>query len=165
MLPQSSLGEKTINVGPGWSDSARNLKSSLCAFLHAIHSHLYSFAPWYLYFFKFTQPLKVSTVPLPYTLKEKERSPDKKPYPLAPSLWFKKSTKKPQVWELSRLCPEISMKLSVHEFGCWTTIIRNMTVGRIIVFSYPQFAPIDLFDKNRKNAYACLPLSMSTVHV
>jgi hypothetical protein len=33
-----------------------------------------------------------------------------------PSLWFKKSLQKPQVWELSRLCPETSTKLYVHEF-------------------------------------------------
>ncbi len=148
MRPQSSLGEKTINVGPGWSDSARIFKSPLWVFLLAIHSHLYSFAPWYFYFFKFTQPLKVSIVQLQYTVKEKERKSDRKPYP--PSLWFLKSIKKPQVWEFTRFCPESSIKLSVHEFGFWTTNIRNMTVGRIIVYSYAQFAPIDLFDKNRQ---------------
>ncbi len=36
---------------------------------------------------------------------------------ISSSLWFKKSIKKPQVWELSRLCPETSTKLYVHEFG------------------------------------------------
>ncbi len=39
---------------------------------------------------------------------------------MPPSLWFKKSIQKPQVWELSRLCPETSMKLYVHEFGFFT---------------------------------------------
>jgi hypothetical protein len=34
-----------------------------------------------------------------------------------PSLWFKKSIQKPQVWELYRLCPKTSKKLVVHEFG------------------------------------------------
>ncbi len=38
-----------------------------------------SFPP---YFFKPTQPLRVSTVLLPYTLKEKGGKPDKKPKPL-----------------------------------------------------------------------------------
>jgi hypothetical protein len=42
------------------------------------------------------------------------------------------------------------MKLSVHEFGFWATIIRNMTVGLKIVSSYAQFTSIDLFDKIRK---------------
>jgi len=31
--------------------------------------------------------------------------------------WFKKSKQKPQVWELSRLWPETSTWLCVHEFG------------------------------------------------
>ncbi len=35
---------------------------------------------------------------------------------ISPSLWFKKSIQKPQVWELARLCPETSTKLYVHEF-------------------------------------------------
>ncbi len=35
------------------------------------------------------------------------------PFPMG----FKKSIQKPQVWELSRLCPETSTKLYVHEFG------------------------------------------------
>jgi hypothetical protein len=30
---------------------------------------------------------------------------------IPPSLWFKKSIQEPQVWELSRLCPETSAKL------------------------------------------------------
>ncbi len=36
---------------------------------------------------------------------------------IPPSLWFKKSIQKPHVWELSRLCPETSTWLYVHEFG------------------------------------------------
>jgi hypothetical protein len=54
------------------------------------------------------QPL---TVQLLYTVKEKEGKPNKK------NLWFKKSKQKPQVGELSRLCPETSTKLHDHEFG------------------------------------------------
>jgi hypothetical protein len=36
---------------------------------------------------------------------------------IPPSLWFKKFIQKPQVRELSRLCPETSKELYVHEFG------------------------------------------------
>ncbi len=42
-----------------------------------------------------------------------------------PSLWFKKSIQKPQVWELSRLCHESSIKLNVHEFGFWSIFNRQ----------------------------------------
>ncbi len=57
---------------------------------------------WDFYFFKLTQPLTVSAVQWLYTVKEKGVKPDRKlrkPYP--PSLRFKKSIQKPQVWELS----------------------------------------------------------------
>jgi hypothetical protein len=37
---------------------------------------------WDFYFFKLTQPFKVSTVLLLYTVKEKGGKPDRKPYPL-----------------------------------------------------------------------------------
>ncbi len=33
-----------------------------------------------------------------------------------------KSIQKPQVWDLSRLCPETSTKLYVHEFGFWDKV-------------------------------------------
>jgi hypothetical protein len=49
-----------------------------------------------------------------YTVKEKAGKPDRKP---PPSLWFKKSVQNSQIWKLSRLCPETSTKLYVHEFG------------------------------------------------
>jgi hypothetical protein len=53
-----------------------------------------------------------------YTIKEKGGKPDRNLFPFY--LWFKKSSQKPQVWELSRLvCPETSTKLYVHEFGFW----------------------------------------------
>ncbi len=70
--------------------------------------------PWY--FFKLTQPLTVSTVHILYTVTEKGGKPEIKPYPL----WFQKSIQKPQVWELSRLCPETSTNLYVHEFHICT---------------------------------------------
>ncbi len=81
----------------------------LRVFLLVIHSHLYSFA-LYLYFFILTQPLTVSG-------KEDEGKPDRNH---TPSLWFKKPIQKPQVWELSRLCPETATWLYVHEFGFCT---------------------------------------------
>jgi hypothetical protein len=52
--------------------------------------------PWDFYFIKLTQPLTVS-------VKEKGGKPDRKPYPLY--YMVRKSKQKPQVWELSRLCP------------------------------------------------------------
>ncbi len=42
------------------------------------------------------------------------------PYRHLVTQWFKKSIQKPQVWELSRLCPETSTKLYIHEFGFCT---------------------------------------------
>jgi hypothetical protein len=66
--------------------------------------------PWDFYFFKLTQPLTVS-------VKEKGGKPNRKP-------WLKKSIQKPQVWELSRLFPETSVKLYVHDFGFWSQIQR-----------------------------------------
>ncbi len=76
-------------------------------FLLVIHSHLYSFALDF-YFFKLTQPLTVFC-------KGERRKTWKKT--ILPSLWVKKSIQNPQVWELPRLCPKISMKLYLHEFG------------------------------------------------
>ncbi len=71
--------------------------------------------PWDLYVFKLTQPLTVSTVQLLYTANEKGGKPDRKPYPLPYS--FRNPCGEPQVWELSRLCPETSTKMYLHEFG------------------------------------------------
>jgi hypothetical protein len=84
---------------------------------------------WDFYFFKLTQPFTVSTVQLLYTVKEKGGKRDRKNHIL--SLWFKESIKKPQVWELSRLCPEISMKLYIHEFGFWSscTFMKSLFVS------------------------------------
>ncbi len=63
--------------------------------------------PWHFHFFKLTQLLTVF-------LKEKGEKPDKNPYPLP--LWLKKAMQKRHVWKLSRLCPETSIKLSVHSW-------------------------------------------------
>jgi hypothetical protein len=92
-------------------------------FLFAIHSHLYSFAMRFI-FFTLLQPLtyffnsrNLLHIKLLFIVKKKGGKPDRNPIPS--SLWFKKSIQKPQVWELSTLCPETSMKLHVHEFGFW----------------------------------------------
>ncbi len=83
-------------------------------FLLAIQSNLYSFALRFL--FLQTRATSYSFYSaLLYTVKEKRGKPDRKPHP--PSLWFKKSIQKSQVWELSSLCPETSRKLYVHESG------------------------------------------------
>ncbi len=45
---------------------------------------------------------------------------------IPPSLWFNKSIQKPQVWELSRLCPETSTKLcvqAVSNVALWTVTV------------------------------------------
>jgi hypothetical protein len=47
--------------------------------------------------FKLTQPLTVSTVQFPYTVKEKGGKPDRKPYLLSLSFGFRNPYKKPKV--------------------------------------------------------------------
>ncbi len=89
--------------------------------------------PWDFYFFKLKQPLTVSTVQLLYTVKKNGGKPYRKHH--TPSLWLKKSMKKPQVWELSRLCPEPSMKLHIHEFGLWSCRYRAHTWQAITAVS------------------------------
>jgi hypothetical protein len=83
----------------------------LWVFFLVIHSHLYSFALR----FQFYQTHATS-----YSFCVGERRKTwLKTIPL--SQWFKKSIQKPQVWELSKLCQETSMKLYnvqyVHEVG------------------------------------------------
>ncbi len=63
--------------------------------------------------------LHISTVKLLYTVKEKGGKSDRKLYLLPYSL---RKPDKDQVWELSKLCPETSMKLYVHEYGFWTCL-------------------------------------------
>jgi hypothetical protein len=53
-----------------------------------------------------------------YTVKEKGGKPDRKPHSLLYSLRNPYRNLKSE--ELSRLCPEASKKLYVHEFGFWT---------------------------------------------
>ena len=61
-----------------------------------------------------------------------------------PSLWFKKSMQNPQVWELSRLCPETSTKLYVHEFGfrsqnIWVRLFTKKEGIKNIILRWPLF--------------------------
>ncbi len=56
---------------------------------------------------------------------------------IPPSLWFKKSMQKPQVWERSRLRPETSTWLKVHEFGFQSDpellgLVESGSRGRIL---------------------------------
>ncbi len=48
-----------------------------------------------------------------------------------PSLWFKKSTQKPQVWEVPRICPE-----TTHEFGFGT--VQRPCQMQILVLCNPK---------------------------
>ncbi len=76
-------------------------------FHFVIHSHLYSFA-WYFYFFKLTHTTSYSFYSSVTVHCRGERMETwQKTIP--PSLWFKKSIQKSQVWELSKLYPETSM--------------------------------------------------------
>ncbi len=60
-----------------------------------------------------------------YTVKEEDNLIEihRSPYPLHYGL--NKSVQKPQVRVLSRLCPEISTKFYVHEFGFWAGRFRR----------------------------------------
>ncbi len=78
--------------------------------------------PLDFYFFKLTQSLRVSV----------------KDALLLDLIWFKKSIQKPQVWELSTLCSETSMKLYVHEFGLRTNDLSCTFLGySLIVQAWP----------------------------
>ncbi len=106
----------------------RNLDKSLSSLLLTVTS---TTLPWDFYFFKLTQPLTASSVYLLNTIKEKGGKPDR-----TLSLWFKKSIQKPQVWELSRLCPETFTKLFVHEFGfCSIHLCRENWLLQVIGFT------------------------------
>ncbi len=72
--------------------------------------------PWDLYFFKLTQPLIVSLVRYcTHTLYRRKEENLIENH--TPSLWFKNSIQKPQVWELSRICLQTSTKLYFMNFA------------------------------------------------
>ncbi len=95
-----------------------------------------------LYFFKLTQPLIVNW---------ERKKTWWKTIPL--SLWCRKSIQNPQVWELSRLCPETSTKLYVHEFGfCTPRFIHppgcTHSVGGLILIPKFNIPVLDLASFN-----------------
>ena len=104
----NSLGsvQKSLHKFPTMSSWTKSRPKS--PLLLAIHSHLYSF----VWRFIFLQTHTTTRFQLLYTVKEK-RGKDRKPYPFP---MVKKSIQN-HAWELSRLCPETSTKLCVHEFG------------------------------------------------
>jgi hypothetical protein len=106
-LDSSLLKDSALFMGPTVFPEAEFLDEIqtklLRVFLHAIHSYLYSFALTF-YFFKLTQPFTVFWSSVTVHRKGERRKTWKKTIP--PTLWFKKSIQKPQVWELLRLCPE-----------------------------------------------------------
>jgi hypothetical protein len=79
--------------------------------------------PLDFYFFKLMQPLTVSIDQLLYTVKEKGRKPDRKPYPL--TFGLRNPYRNLKSKELSRLCPKTSTKLYAHEFGFCTFNINH----------------------------------------
>jgi hypothetical protein len=99
--------------------------------LLVLHSHLYSFSLGYLL---------LQTHATSYSFCKGERRKTRKKT-IPPSLWFKKSIQKPQLWELSRLCPETLMKfkLYVYEFGLWLHY-KDMIIERLPMSDpYPAF--------------------------
>ncbi len=82
----------------------------LRVFLVAIHSHLDSFALRFLFLQTPATSYRFFSSVTVHCKGERKKTWQKI---IPPSLWFKKSLQKPQVWELSRLCPEISPKRNV----------------------------------------------------
>ncbi len=75
-----------------------------------------------MYFFKLTQPLMYFYIKLLYTAKEKGGKRGRKLHP--PSLWFKKSIQKTQVWELSWLCSETQQNYtSTFMNSCFSNVL------------------------------------------
>ncbi len=94
--------------------------------------------PWDFYFFKLTQPLiTVSAVQLMYTVKWKGGKPNRNGYP---SPYGLRSMQKPQVWELSRLCPEAATILFVYEFGFGTLHRQSVYRGFSNAFHYSTYS-------------------------
>ncbi len=82
---------------------------------------VYSFALRFI-FFKLTQ-LHIQFLEfVTLRFKGERGKPDSKPYPLPYGL--RKACRKPQAWELSRLCSETWTKLYVHKFGFPSSSMR-----------------------------------------
>jgi hypothetical protein len=92
----------------------------LRVFLLTIHSHLYRFVLRFL--FLQTHTTSYGFYSSVIHCKRERRKTWQKTLPT--SLWVKKSIQKPQVWKLSKLCRETSMKLYGHEFGFCTGTLQ-----------------------------------------
>jgi hypothetical protein len=94
------------------------------------------------YYFKFTQPLTVSTVQLLYNVKEKGGKPDRKPYPLPYGLGnlyrnlksenSQDYAQKPQQYftfmnSASELCPHVECRIAVQ---IWKQLLLHAVHGR-----------------------------------
>ncbi len=100
----------TCTLRPNSWMKSRQKSSEFSSLLFTVTS---SALPKDFYFFKLTQPLTVSTVQLLYI--EKERKGVNLVENHTHPLWFKKFVQWPKVRELSRLCPETSTNLYIHE--------------------------------------------------
>ncbi len=115
----------------GWI-LGQNPDKSLKSFPSLLFKVTSTALPWALNFLKLTQPLTVSKVQVLYTVKEKGRKPDGKT--ISPILLFKKSIQKPQVWELSRWCPDTSTKFYLHEFVFSTVYSLTEHAAKVCCF-------------------------------
>ncbi len=90
----------------------------LKAFLLAIQSHLNSFALKFLFLKTHATSYSFYSSATVHCKRESRKTWSKT---IPPSLWFKKFIQKPlkKTLKLSRLCPESSTKLCVHEFCFW----------------------------------------------
>jgi hypothetical protein len=105
----------------------QNLDKSFKSFPRCYSQSSLQLCSWDFYFFKFTQPLTISTVQVLNTLKEKWGKPDRKPYPLAYGLRNPCRTLKSE--NSQHLCPETSTKFYVHEFSTHMQIQIIYTLG------------------------------------
>ncbi len=83
------------------------------AFLIDIHSHLYSFA----FEISISSNSCNLTQFLQFSYSTLSRRKEENLKTIVPSIWSKKFIQKSQVWKHSRLCPETSKELNVHEFS------------------------------------------------
>ncbi len=120
----------------------------LRVFLLAIQSHIYSFASRFFLQTHATSYSFFST--LLYSVKEKGGKPDRKPQPLPYGL--RNPYRNLKSGELSRLCPETSRNLYLHEFGFSTCGLCCMGVPRCRLFGSLCHIKTDFFDPKLKNS-------------
>ncbi len=128
VLHYSALCPEAAFFGEIQTKVLRVFLFALSFLFHQIH------ATFYCFYIQFSYVL--------YTVKEKGGNLLEKPYYLF--LCFKKSIQKPQVWELSRLCPENSTKLYVHEFGL-TTVQHCLAGLKLTIAGVCRDIPADYY--------------------